>query len=117
MDDGSGIQRRTCVVEQKKGFPQVDDKRIKFRFDAPTIACFKLHQVQDGGIGRQNEIVQVTEEEIRIVDGKEGQLIDYKSIDTGIKQAALDSLDSIFILSKDKRVSAYSTSSQLEAKF
>ena len=108
-------QRKTCVVEQKKGLPQVDEKRIKFRFDVATIACFKLPQVQDG-VGSQNGIVQVTEGEIRIVDGKEGTLIDFKSIEAGIKQTASDSSDSIFVLSKDSRVSAYSLSS-LEAKF
>ena len=101
---------RTSVVEMKKGFPAIDDKKIKFKLDSATIACFKLTQVQDG-VGSQNGIVQVTEDEIRIIDGKEGSLIDFKRIEAGVKHAEVDNAGTIFILTRENKVSAFCSSS------
>ena len=101
---------RTAVMEMKKGFPLIDDKKVKFNLDSPTIACFKPTQVQDG-VGSQNGIVQITEDEIRIIDGKEGSLIDFKRIDAGVKHSEVDNSGSIFILTKDNKVSAFCSSS------
>ena len=59
----------------------------------------------------------MTEKELRIIDSKEGHLIDYKTVEEGIRSVSLDSIDTIFILTQQHTVQAFSSSSQLQRKF
>ena len=94
---------RTCIVEQKKGLPEIDDKKFKFKLDQKTITCVKLPHCLNS-MENQNSFLHVTEKELRIIDSKEGHLIDYKTVEEGIRSVSLDSTDTIFILTQQHTI-------------